>query len=588
MRAAVLALVCLWPMAGQAFWPFGNDGIAYAIAFEGETDEMQAWLSELGLDAPVTTNPPQDLDELAVEASSLADKVKKALLAKGYMEAFAESSLNREAEPPLVTIRIEQGVRYPVRAVRLDWHDEELGPVDMQTLETKAGQPVDMQAIEQDADTLHKAIGTDACLLSLSVTPKLLLYPRAQAAEVVFAIAHGPVADFGEAVITGNEKVEDSVVNRAVAWKPGECFTQAKINATRTRLIESQLFASVDVAPAATPVEGQVPVVITVRERVARTVSAGMEYSTDEGFGTYAGWEHRNLFGEAEKLTTSLKLAELSQRLEGILRKPAFLRDDQILVLSSSIENESTDAYDALTFDVGAAVERRLSRHLNSGLGVAYTLSSTDDVLTGKNDYALLSFPGFLEYDNRDDALDATKGVLGRISATPYTETIGDGGQFLKVLATGQSYLTAHDMAMKPTLATRLSVGSIIGGEGDDVPSQIRYYAGGGGSVRGYSYQSLAPYFRGEPIGGSSLLEGSAELRLRFTEQFGGVAFLDAGNAFAGETPEFGSDLYYGAGVGVRYFSPVGPLRADIGFPLNGKDVGEEGYQFYVSLGQAF
>lgn len=577
------------PSPAHAIWPFDKDGIDYNIAFSGADATMQQWFTTLSLDIKNDANPPQNLDELDAEASTLATKVRKALAAKGYMEAIAEPYLDTAQEPPVVHIAIEQGQRYKLASIALEWPGEPLVPTDLAPLQSKEGAPLDMAAIEKDAVLLHDAIGKDTCLLSLSVTPKLRLYGTSQQARLVFAIAHGPRANFGAPVIRGNGTVKDSVITRAVAWKKGECYNQLKVDRTRTTLIENQLFSSVEVnAAEASIVDGVVPIQIEVKERVARSVGAGIEYSTDKGAGVYGSWEHRNLLNGAEKFISSLTLAERQQGLKGTLRVPAFMHDAQTLVLSSSLKRESLDAYEALTFDSSAGIERRLGVSLKGGLGVGYTLSQTEDTLTGTNNYALLSIPAFLEYDTRDDMMDARRGLLARVAATPYTETVGDGGQFLKMLGTGQYYLSSDSIFWKPTLATRLSLGTIYGSKGNSIPADIRYYAGGGGSVRGYSYQSLSPYYLGEPVGGSSLAEMSAELRLRFTKEIGGVAFVDAGNAYASTTPDFSQSLYVGAGTGVRYYSPIGALRADVAFPLNGEDIGEEGYQFYVSLGQAF
>ena len=311
-------------------------------------------------------------------------------------------------------------------------------------LKSKQGAPLDMKAIEDDAITLLDAIGKNACLLSLNVSPKLRLYSKSREAELVFAIEHGPKANFGPPVITGNTNVKDKVITRAVSWKEGECFDAAKVERTRSSLIQTQLFSTVEVEPAAEPdANGQVPMTISVKERVARSISVGTEYSTDEGIGVYSSWEHRNFFGGAEKLNAGLTLAQRKQAITGSLRVPAFMHDNQVLALASGLKREDTDAYEALTFDGSVGLERRISKRLNAGLGVGYTLSSTRDELTGTNQYALLSFPGFVEYDSRDDAIDAREGLFVRGAITPYTETVGDGGQFIKMLATGQAISAA-------------------------------------------------------------------------------------------------------------------------------------------------
>ena len=136
--------------------------------------------------------------------------------------------------------------------------------------------------------------------------------------------------------------------------------------------------------------------------------------------------------------------------------------------------------------------------------------------------------------------------------------------------------------------AAGLSLGSITGAGRDEIPADERFYAGGGGSIRGYAYQSVGPFRQGEPVGGGSLLEVAFEARLKFTDRLGLVAFLDGGNAYTERFPDFEETLRWGAGLGFRYFTPVGPLRLDVAFPLNRRPDIDDRFQVYVSLGQAF
>ena len=137
-------------------------------------------------------------------------------------------------------------------------------------------------------------------------------------------------------------------------------------------------------------------------------------------------------------------------------------------------------------------------------------------------------------------------------------------------------------------LALKGVVGTIGGANRDDVPADLRFYAGGGGSIRGYPYQKVGPLEDHEPKGGRSLVEVSAEVRFKITEKIGLVAFLDGGNAFASSFPDPGETLRWGAGGGVRYYTPVGPLRLDVGVPLERREGIDDPYQVYISLGQAF
>jgi translocation and assembly module TamA len=270
---------------------------------------------------------------------------------------------------------------------------------------------------------------------------------------------------------------------------------------------------------------------------------------------------------------------------------PNFLDDDQTLALRAGVRHEDTDAYVADTIDTGATLERKLARHWRGGLGVGFTLTETDDELSGNSQYGLLSFPGFVEYDSRRNVLDPKRGIFANVTVTPYTETFGDGGQFLKTQGTFQTYISAPkrvSIPLSPTLALKVAGGTITGGDGQDVPADIRFYAGGGGSVRGYGYQTLGPRVNNVVVGGSSFVAGSAEARLRFTEEFGGVVFMDAGNAFTDTAPDEQAKLYTSVGIGARYFTSIGPIRADLAIPMNGKDIGAAGYALYISIGQSF
>ena len=138
--------------------------------------------------------------------------------------------------------------------------------------------------------------------------------------------------------------------------------------------------------------------------------------------------------------------------------------------------------------------------------------------------------------------------------------------------------------------ALRLTLGSIDGSgvEVQSVPADERFYAGGGGSIRGYEYQSVGKHINGDPVGGDKLLEFSTELRLRPGKQLGYVAFIDGGTVYNDEYDDYNRSLRYGAGVGLRWFSTIGPLRVDLAYPLNPDSNQKERLQFYVSLGQAF
>ncbi len=595
-KRLLAALMLLYPLvlatpSAQAawWWPFGDEGIEYEIKLEGANKTIKKAAKQVGITEVDSKNLPQNMDDLQRLAAEKSAKLKKLVDSKGYYDAAIDQQHDFEAKPPTLRYRINPGVRYKISSININWPGSRLKEIELSQIESKKFGAVDNDLIVTDAVLIRELIAKDSCLLSLEVKPLLKLHHLNKNAELEFNVEHGKKAEFGGLIIKGNEAVNAEVINRAIAWKEGECFDAARLDKMQRNLVSTQLFSSVRATPMAEDMKGRlVPIELVVRERVPRTISAGMDFNTDQGIGIHTGWEHRNFFGSGEKFISELNLGQQLQELKASIRIPAYWRDDQTLVMNTGIKREDTDVYVSESIDFGAALERKLLPNLNAGLGVNFSIKSTEDVLTGKSNYGLLSFPGFMEYDTRNDIMDATKGVLGRLSVTPYTETVGDGGRFIKTVVTGQTYLTDTEMTMSPTIALRGSMGSIAGQTGDKVPSDIRFYAGGSGSVRGFGYQTIGPRLLARPIGGASLIELSTELRLRFSEDIGGVLFVDGGNVTNNQMPQFAEKIYYGAGTGFRYYSPIGPIRLDVAFPVNGKDIGQEGYQLYVSIGQAF
>jgi translocation and assembly module TamA len=158
---------------------------------------------------------------------------------------------------------------------------------------------------------------------------------------------------------------------------------------------------------------------------------------------------------------------------------------------------------------------------------------------------------------------------------------------FLKTEATVSHYVPLGE-SRDFILALRMKLGMIAGAGRDDVPPDERFYAGGGGSVRGYPYRTISPLDDDDPIGGRSLLESSIELRKKVTETFGLVVFVDGGTVSESPYPDFDSEYRLGAGVGGRYYSPIGPLRLDVAIPLNRRSEIDNSFEIYLSLGQAF
>lgn len=608
-HAAMPAQAQSGPEAGE------TEDIEYEVIFKGiESAELREWLEKVstlnredeesalpfvgeffsgvfGLLGETEENPlPLTVKSLRQKARQNLPELLKALHARGYYGASIRVNVNAAAEPVEIIYTVQPGARYRVASRQIALMPPTPRGItvpDITEIAPAPDEPAEAASLNDAAETLRKRIAEENCLLSVEVKPALRLQPDASAAHAYFEVTAGPKADFGALTITGNDTVRDEAIRRLIPWREGECFHATKIDQARNRLLKSGLFATSDIAYANTPdANGRVPVTVKVQERFHRTVKAGVSYMTDEGPGASAGWEHRNLFGEGEKLETRGVVSALQYSAEANYTEPYFLRADQSLKLGARIAREEPDAYTSSNTALTALVERELNEHWRAGAGAGYRLSRVEDVINGDETYGLVSLPVYAAHDSRDDILDPKNGIQARIDGTPYFDTLGSGSGFFKTLATGSTYFELPG-AYSPVLAVRGALGSIGGASTRNIPADVRFYAGGGSSVRGYGYQELSPRMNGKPIGGKSLLETSAELRFRATETFGGALFVDGGNAFESEYPDFRENLRWGAGAGLRYYSDLGPLRLDVAFPLNRRE-SDSAFQLYVSLGQAF
>lgn len=405
--------------------------------------------------------------------------------------------------------------------------------------------------------------------------------------QVRIEVNPGSEAAFGGLQIEGLESVKPIVPQLERPWTEGDEFDSRKLDAFRDRMYETGLFTVVRVQ-LITPVEdGKVDVALEVTERKHRSVGFGVSYYTDVGAGTEFYWEHRNLWQQGRKLRVEARIAQQEQSFLTALTVDRFRRRDQRLIASVSGGFEDTDAYDSQEIGAALVVDRKLHAHLRGSAGIAVRFSEVEQ-LDDTEQFQLFSFPLELSWDNSNDALNPTNGFRMRGQAEPFFDVIGETSQFLKTQLTTSYYIALNEDATW-VFAHRIKIGSIVGDTRGDVPADERFYAGGGGSVRGYPFQSLGPLFDDdEPIGGLSLFETAFELRYRFTETFGVVGFVDGGSAFESSFPDFDETIRWGAGMGLRYYSPIGPFRFDVAVPLDKDDHIDDSFQVYLSLGQAF
>lgn len=597
-RLLILPL-CLWPSVPQAaFWDGKKEPALRITLPQDAPAELAGQLEDIRRlleDAPAGPADDPAYDRYRHDRNRAY--LEKSLAAQGYYQAVVQDGGVDGAG--LRHVHILPGPRYHFGTVSLRGRERVAdtrpgltfpgltfpGPT---LLETRPGAPAVAATVLADEAALSRWMSAHHCLFSVEVAHEAVLDTRTKELAVAFTVRPGREARFGPLRFAGQERVAEDYLARIVPVKEGECFRRDTVNAARVALQQTGLLATVEPEIAPAPLaDGSVPVTFRLRERAPRTVKAGVSYSTDIGPGVTAGWEHRNLLSRAERLNVGLSLTPVQRLLDTGFDKPFFLRRDQTLRLGAKLEQQDTDAYTATGLALSGGLERDFGAGLLAGLGAKYGFTRVGD-RNAKQEVALLSAPFFISLDRRDDVLDATSGWLLRLDSTPFVDTLGAGGPFYRNRLGGSAY---HRLAgaASPVLAVRAALGSIAGASTQSVPALERYYAGGAASVRGYGYQLLGPLDAGnDPLGGRSLAEISAELRLRLRESYGVVTFLDGGGAYDDALPDIRRGLRFGAGLGLRYYTGFGPVRADIAVPLDRRRGVDAPYQLYFSIGQAF
>lgn len=577
-------------------WDAPEAGLTFTTQIRGRRipDYLRALMEDarqLGSGAADGPPPPATLAQLRRRADEDAKRLNEVLRSEAYYNGSVSSSVRQAAGGDFeVVYFVVVGPRTMIRSFKIAYSDYNQGGEGLPTDGSELGlQPERAARAERVIDLTNAAIAK----LHNSGYPNAKLDRRrvivdlsSNEADVTLHVTAGPRYRFGPVLVSNPEgRTDADYVTSLTTFRSGDIYDRSEVDRTTEALRDTGLFRGISLS-SGEPVDGTLPQQIELTERERRTVRLGASWSSSEGAGVRGSWEHRNLFGRAERLTLGLSIAQIAQAATADFRKPRFLRADQSLLASFEIAHEDSDAYEEDRIQAGVSLERILTERWTGTAGVTFQITQTEDA-NGRTDYQLFGVPVTLKYDSADDILDPTEGIRATLGATPYFGTSdGEATTFTKLEATGATYLSLID---ELTLAFRGRYGTILAEETEDVPGSTRFYAGGGGSVRGYGYQMAGPLdAAGDPEGGRSVIEANVEARYRATDTIGVVAFVDGGQAYESLTPSLGDPLLWGAGLGLRYYTPIGPVRLDVAVPLNKRDHVDDDFQIYVSLGQAF
>ncbi len=407
--------------------------------------------------------------------------------------------------------------------------------------------------------------------------------------EVTTQISPGRAYVYGDTTYEGAEGVKRAYLDTYRHYEKGQQVDPADLVKLQRALIATGLFNAGSVTfPEDAPSGDKAAVRVSLEEAPPRTIGGGVRYDTDAGPAVSGEFQHRNLFGANETLTLEALLGLEEQNLQTRYRLPQFGRPGQDLVAGLELRHIDDDAFEEFGGTLTLGFEREITPELTIGAGGLLELSQLEESNGDDTTSRLVGLPIFAAYDNSDDRLDPTRGLRARLSFTPFSGYVGDTPAAFAVLDGTLSGYFDITGERKYILAGRGRVASILSGDLDVVSANRRLYSGGGGSVRGYRERFIGPLdTNDDPVGGLSAVELGLELRARVASEVGVAAFVEAGSVSTGVAPEFDEGVQIAAGIGARYFSPIGPLRLDVGVPLNPRSA-DDSFQFYISIGQAF
>ncbi|MFV0280222.1 MAG: autotransporter assembly complex protein TamA [Rhodoblastus sp.] len=635
--------VCGTPVGARAFDFFGLFGgpetaepsaqtLAYDVKFSGFDDSrIERDLKDVSNAWRLRRDPPSSGVGLARRVEADIPKIAEALWANGYYDAsvravLADVTIAPDGAGSAQAAAAAEGYRN--RALASVRYEVTLGPlfhlrhVVVYDAQTRA--PIDPSLFPQGA--LSPAPDAPARVASLAtlqiewiddlraksfplakiVDTKPVIFHNENVVDVAVTIDPGPRAGIGKVSTSGSPGVDPAVIRSFIYLEEGEPYNPKRLADTRKSIASIEAIGGVKIEEAThLDANGNLPLMIETSERKRHAIGASAMFSNVDGPSARISWVDRNLFGGAERLRldaqaglapfgggasfrslSALRWSDMVGRVGASFIKPALWGTRNDLLVDVAGIREKTDYYDA-TYGTGAiAVRHRFSENFFAQAGVMAEGGRTTDVW-GHHTYTLLGFPLSVSYDSTDNTLAPTRGIRATARMTPYVKALPHGVGMLETKGQISGYY-AIDEDARYILAGRLAAGSIIGPDIQTIPASHRLFAGGGGSVRGYRYRSLSPYNGlGFPTGGRSLLEASAEARIKITDTIGIVPFIDAGGAFSSPYPDFRSRIRMGAGLGLRYYTPIGPIRLDVATPLNPRP-GDSRVAVYVGIGESF
>ncbi|MEP6784558.1 MAG: BamA/TamA family outer membrane protein [Sphingomonadales bacterium] len=538
------------------------------------------------------------IDRRARDDVELLDTIMRS---EGYYDATILTDIKPAAQGDrvVVTLTVAPGQQYKFETVDVRGIEGTgIAPALETAYGVKPATPVVAEMVLGGQALLIEKLTRSGYPFAKVTDPSIVIDHETRAATLDLNVDPGGKRNFGVIRYEGGtppfSAKHAEVISR---WNPGDLYDQYLVDDFKRAVVATGLVSQVRTRAVEGQTPGTVDMLTTLDAAPFRTIAGEAGYGTGEGFRVEASWQHRN-FIQPEGAVTFRGVAGTREQLLGAtLRMGNFGRRDQVLNARLLASNENQVAYQAEKLELAGSLERQTTiiwqKPWSYSFGGELLFSSERnlDIMRGalvRRQFYIGALPLTLSYDGSDNLLDPTRGFRLAARVSPEVSLESNVFGYVRVQLDGSYY---RPIGERVVLAGRARFGGIAGASQFSIAPSRLFYAGGGGSVRGFGYQLLGPLNAlNEPIGGRSLAEFSLEARVRlpfFGGNFGVVPFVDAGNVYASSIPDFAGGVRVGAGLGLRYYSNFGPIRIDVGTPI-GRRPNESLLAVQVSLGQAF
>jgi translocation and assembly module TamA len=545
--------------------------LAFAASAELRVEGVDDELAENVKSFVALASEPCDAPDWLVQRRfrSVSKETRAALEPFGYYDPVIESSLQLDGECWQATVRIDVGKPVVLRNVDILLDSPPPGESNffdlLESPRLAPGAPLRHAEYEALKEALQVRAAERGFAEARFLENTINVWPEQLAADVSLNFETGPRYDFGD--ITFEQSfLDEQLVASFLEFQSGIPYDNRLLTTAYNDLSRSGYFSRIELLPdIGEAPDKRIPVRVQLEaaDRIEYTVGAGI--STDTGPRARAGFQNRRVNSRGHRLKTDLTLSSVIQALSAEYRKPLADPRTEWLSYTAGLTSEDTNTSKSDTARIGIRRSRSLNADWMRTLAFDVTYDRYD--IGGVSRNSLLALPAVLyDFKQADRDVFPTRGRRLSLELRGTSEYIGSDTTFLQAIVSGR---IVRSLGRDSRLLARATVGVTAKSEFNDLPPSVRFFAGGDESVRGFGFETLGPADElGNVIGGSHLLVASLEYEHRLRGNFYWAAFVDAGNAFE----RFDVDPAAGAGLGLKWLSPLGPLRVYLAHPLNKSD----------------